>query len=93
MIGARGHSVSLHPGLFPFEKTQSVSRYQESEDLLKNSVVLAQRTCDELIAAAHQQADAIKREAEAEGKDIGRKQKGDGSGYLDIGKKLCLRKG
>jgi len=38
-------------------------KYRESEELLKNSVVLAQRTCDELIAAAHGRADAIEREA------------------------------
>lgn len=40
-----------------------LSKYHDSEELLKNSVVLAQRTCDELIAAAHQRADAIERQA------------------------------
>jgi len=47
-----------------------VRRYRETEDLLKDSVVLAQRTCDELIAAAHQKADAIKQEAHQEGSRI-----------------------
>lgn len=48
---------------------QTVADYRESEELLKNSVVLAQRTSDEIIAAAHQQADAIKRTAETDGRE------------------------
>jgi len=48
----------------------ALKRYQESEELLKNSVVLAQRTCDELIAAAHKRADAIKQAAENEGDSL-----------------------
>jgi len=49
-----------------------LARYREKEELLKDSIVLAQRTCDELIAAAHQKADAIRREALLEGDDIRR---------------------
>lgn len=49
-----------------------LARYREKEDLLKDSIVLAQRTCDELIATAHQKADAIRREALLEGDDIRR---------------------
>jgi cell division septum initiation protein DivIVA len=45
-------------------------RYRDKEDLLRDSLVLAQRTCDELIAAAHKQADAIKREARSGGEAI-----------------------
>jgi DivIVA domain-containing protein len=52
------------------ELESQLARYRESEDLLKSSVVLAQRTCDELIAAAHKQADAIKQEARTEGEQI-----------------------
>jgi cell division initiation protein len=52
---------------------QSVATYRESEELLKNSVVLAQRTSDEIIAAAHQQADAILREAESSGRETTRR--------------------
>lgn len=47
-----------------------IARYHETEDLVKDSVILAQRTCDELVAAAHQQADAIKQEARLEGSQI-----------------------
>jgi len=54
------------------ELEAQLSRYHEKEDLLKDSVVLAQRTCDELIAAAHQKADAIRREALLEGDEIRR---------------------
>ncbi|MBN2082054.1 DivIVA domain-containing protein [bacterium] len=49
-----------------------LKRYHEHEELLKNSVVLAQRTSDELIAAAHKQADAIKLTARGEGDEIRR---------------------
>jgi len=52
---------------------QTVATYRESEELLKNSVVLAQRTSDEIIAAAHQQADAIRREAESAGRETARR--------------------
>jgi cell division initiation protein len=47
-----------------------VERYRESEELVKNSVVLAQRTSDEIIASAHKEADAIVRQAHAEGDRI-----------------------
>lgn len=47
-------------------------RYHESEELLKNSVVLAQRTADELIVAAHQRADLIVQAAQLEGESIRR---------------------
>jgi|GEM_PF-2548758 len=52
------------------ELESQLARYRENEELLKSSVVLAQRTCDELIAAAHKQADAIKQEARTEGEQI-----------------------
>lgn len=52
------------------ELESQLARYRENEELLKSSVVLAQRTCDELIAAAHKQADVIKQEARLEGDQI-----------------------
>lgn len=52
------------------ELESQLDRYREKEELLKNSVVLAQRTCDELIAAAHQRADVITQEAMQEGNRI-----------------------
>jgi DivIVA domain-containing protein len=52
------------------ELEKQLKRYRESEELLKDSVVLAQRTCDELIAAAHKRADAIKNDARSEGQRI-----------------------
>jgi len=54
------------------ELEAQLKRYQEHEELLKNSVVLAQRTSDELIAAAHKQADVIKQQARGEGDEIRR---------------------
>jgi hypothetical protein len=50
-----------------------LSKYHGSEELLKSSVVLAQRTADELIAAAHQRADAIEHEARAGGEEVRRR--------------------
>lgn len=47
-----------------------VERYRESEELVKNSVVLAQRTSDEIIASAHKEAEAIVKQAHAEGERI-----------------------
>lgn len=47
-----------------------LARYHESEELLKNSVVLAQRTADELIATAHQRADVIIQSAQLEGEGV-----------------------
>lgn len=47
-------------------------RYRESEELLKSSVVLAQRTADELIGAAHQRSDAIVRTAELDAEGVRR---------------------
>ena len=52
------------------ELESQVKRYRETEELVKDSVVLAQRTCDELISAAHQKADVIKQEARQEGSRI-----------------------
>jgi DivIVA domain-containing protein len=43
-----------------------LARYRESEEHLKHSVVLAQRTADELIAAARQRAETIRGEATLE---------------------------
>src|SRR5690606_18107398 len=40
--------------------------HRENEDLLRSSVVHAQRSADELIAAARQRAESIKGEAELE---------------------------
>lgn len=47
-----------------------LQRYRENEDLLRSSVVHAQRGADELIAAARQRADAIKGEAELEAQKL-----------------------
>jgi cell division initiation protein len=47
-----------------------ISRYRESEELLRNSVMLAQKTCDELIASARKRATLIQDEALAEGNVI-----------------------
>jgi DivIVA domain-containing protein len=52
------------------ELERQLKRYRESEELLKNSVVLAQRTCDELIAAAHKKADAIRQDARSDGERL-----------------------
>jgi cell division initiation protein len=65
---AQGQQLKAKVG----ELEAQLARYRETEELLKNSVVLAQRTCDELIAAAHQKADAIRREALLEGDGIRR---------------------
>jgi cell division initiation protein len=54
------------------ELEAQLARYRESEELLKNSVVLAQRTADELIAAAHQRADSVIRAAQLEGETVRR---------------------
>jgi len=58
------------------ELETALARYRENEELLKNSVVLAQRTADELAHAAHQRADAIiaaaRAEASAISQDLGR---------------------
>jgi DivIVA domain-containing protein len=51
---------------------EQLARYHESEELLNKSVVLAQRTADELIAAAHQRADSIVQAARLEGESIRR---------------------
>jgi cell division initiation protein len=51
---------------------EQLVRYHDSEELLKNSVVLAQRTADELIAAAHQRADSIVQAAQLEGESVRR---------------------
>lgn len=41
-----------------------IQHYQETEDLIKNALVLAERTADEVRQRAHQEADLIKRQAE-----------------------------
>jgi cell division initiation protein len=41
-----------------------LQRYQETEELLKNALMLAERTADETRHRAHQEADIIRREAE-----------------------------
>jgi cell division initiation protein len=41
-----------------------VQHYQETEDLIKNALVLAERTAEELRERAKQDADAIRRQAE-----------------------------
>lgn len=48
------------------QQEADLARYRENEEHLKHSVVLAQRTADELIAAARQRADSIKGEAALE---------------------------
>ncbi len=55
------------------ELERDLQQYRANEDLLKSSVVLAQKTSDELITAARQRADLIIREAEAEGETIRRR--------------------
>jgi cell division initiation protein len=40
-----------------------VKHYQETEDLIKNALVLAERTADEIRQRAHEEADLIRREA------------------------------
>lgn len=44
--------------------TDQVKRYQQTEDLIKNALVLAERTADELRSHALQDADKIRRDAE-----------------------------
>ena len=55
------------------ELERDLQQYHANEELLKSSVVLAQKTSDELIAAARQRAELIVREAGAEGEDIRRR--------------------
>lgn len=55
------------------ELERDLQQYRANEDLLKSSVVLAQKTSDELITAARQRAELIVREAEAEGEVIRRR--------------------
>jgi cell division initiation protein len=43
-----------------------LQRYQETEELMKNALILAERTADETRQRAHQEADLIKREAEVQ---------------------------
>lgn len=42
-----------------------LQHYQDTEDLIKNALVLAERTADETRQHAHQDADLIRREAES----------------------------
>jgi cell division initiation protein len=55
------------------ELERDLQQYRANEDLLKSSVVLVQKTSDELITAARQRAELIVREAEAEGEVIRRR--------------------
>jgi cell division initiation protein len=48
------------------EALREMQRYRENEDLIKNSMLLAQRTADELIAAAKEKAAAAQHGAELE---------------------------
>lgn len=41
-----------------------LQQYQQTEELVKNALVLAQRTADEVRQHAHEEADLIRREAE-----------------------------
>lgn len=43
---------------------EQVGRYQETEGLIKNALVLAERTADEVRLRAQQDADLLRREAE-----------------------------
>jgi cell division septum initiation protein DivIVA len=72
MVAALEEQVALAQRLSAQVNTleADMKRYHDKEDLLRDSVVLAQRTCDELIAVAHKQADAIKREARSGGEAI-----------------------
>jgi len=47
-----------------------VARYKEMEDTLNNAILLAQRSADEVRAAAHRDADTIVREAEQHAREI-----------------------
>ncbi len=46
------------------ELREKLQHYQQTEDLIKNALLLAERTADELRQRAHQEADLIRREAE-----------------------------
>ena len=41
-----------------------LQRYQQTEDLIRNALVLAERTADETRQRAHEEADLIRRQAE-----------------------------
>lgn len=43
-----------------------IQQYQQTENLIKNALVLAERTADELRHHAHEEADLIRRKAEEE---------------------------
>lgn len=47
-----------------------VARYKEMEETLNNAILLAQRSADELRAAAHRDADVIIRDAELRAREI-----------------------
>jgi DivIVA domain-containing protein len=47
-----------------------LARYRDNEQLLSNNAALAQRTADELVAAARERATGIKREAELEAEQL-----------------------
>lgn len=58
------------------ELDAQLAKYRESEELLKDSVILARQTSDELIAASRSRAESIVREAEGEGAAIRRRLAG-----------------
>lgn len=47
------------------ELRSRLKQYEQTEDLIKNALVLAERTAEETRQHAHQEADLIRREAEA----------------------------
>lgn len=52
------------------ELETSVSMYKESEELLKNSIVLAQQTSERIVEAAKKQGEAILQEARIEEREL-----------------------
>lgn len=55
------------------ELEAEIGRYRETEDLLKSSVLLAQKTSEEIIAAAKAQAEALLAQAHADGQELRRR--------------------
>jgi DivIVA domain-containing protein len=52
------------------EMEAEIARYKESEELIRGSVVLAQRTSEEIIAASKAKAEAVLAQAHADGQDL-----------------------
>lgn len=59
------------------ELTQKLSQYQVIEDTLRNAMVLAQETAEEVKSSAHQQAGLVLSEAKLQGEQIITKVKED----------------